>query len=399
MTWKKRILALLCAMALLIPLAPPRARAADEVIFIALNDWVVPKISASTMPIIYNYSYYVPYVVFDMNYMSANFGVSVDLGIRVAASSSMVMLYDKRRQLTYDLETGTCTDKQGNSYKSAITRGGIVYLPIAAVQGYFAEGGLKYSQRSTAYGDLLRLTTPSAFLDDNIFTDAAASFTLPQVLREYNRSQNPSPSPSPPPPVSPSPGVSPSPSVSPSPGQGPDKSGVRVSLSFLCGGGGDSTALLDRVELEGLTALFLLRPEDLAGNEALVRRMVGAGHAVGLAVSGAPAGVEAQLAEGNRLLSLIAHMNTRTVFLEDGGSASTLEEAGWSVWTGNVQAAPTGSASAYSAALLRSVDSKHSTARLLLDDSTLTTTALTPLLRGLREEKYSICLAVGGEVN
>lgn len=388
MTWKKRILALLCAMVLLIPLAPPRARAADEVIFIALNEWMPPKISSSTMPIIYNYAYYVPYILFDMNY------TSVDLGIRVAANSNMVVLYDKRRQLSYDLVAGTCTDKQGNSYKNAIIRGGIVYLPIAAVQGYFAEGGLNYSQLSTPSGSLLRLTTPSVILDNNIFTDAVSN-TLASMLRDYNRGQNPSP----PPPVSPSPGVSPSPSVSPGPEQGPDKSGVRVSLSFLCSGGGDSTALLDRVELEGLTALFLLRPEDLAGNEALVRRMVGAGHAVGLAVSGAPAEVEAQLAEGNRLLSLIAHMNTRTVFLEDGGSASTLEEAGWSVWTGNVQAAPTGSASAYSAALLRSVDAKRSTARLLLDDSTLTATALTPLLRGLREEKYSIRLAVGGEVN
>ncbi len=397
MTWKKRILALLCAAALLIPLAPPRARAADEVIFIALNEWIPPKISASTMPILYNYSYYVPYVLFDMNYMNANFGVSIDLGIRVAASSNMVMLYTKRRQLIYDLEAGTCTDKQGNSYKNAIIRGSIVYLPIAAVQSYFAEEGLRYSQRSTPSGDLLRLTTPSVILNDTIFTDAVASFTLPQLLRDYTRSQNPSPSPS----VTPSPSGSTPPPVSPSPGQEPppDKSGVRVSLAFRCGGGAASTALLNRVESEGLSALFLFRPEDLAENEALVRRMVGAGHAVGLAVSGSAKEAEEQLREGNRLLFLIAHMNTRTVFLEDGGPASALEHTGWSVWTGNVSPVPAGSGSAYSAALLRAIDTKRSAVRLLLDDSGLTISALPALLRGLRGEKYSIRLAVGSEVS
>lgn len=396
MKWKKRILSLLCAVLLIIPLTPPSASAADEVIFIALNEQV-PKLSANTMPIIYNHFYYVPYIIFDMNYMSANFGISVDLGIRVAASSSTVMLYNKRRQLTYDLEAGTCTDKQGNSYKGAITRGGITYLPITAVQNYFAEDGLKYSLRGTPYGDLLRLTTPSVILDDNIFTDAAASSLLPQMLREYNRSQNPSTSPSPSPSVTPSPSVSPS-----SPGvEDPDKSGVRVSLAFLCAGGETTAALLDRVERESLAALFLFHPEDLAENEALIRRMVGDGHAVGLAVSGTVDEIEEQLQEGNRLLGLIVHMNTRTTVLEnvERGSADLLKEKGWSVWTSNIQVTSSGSASTYSAALLRAIDGKRTSARLLLSDNALTVSTLPALMDGLREEKYSIRLAVGGDVS
>ncbi len=400
MHWKKSFLAALCATALILGLSMPPAQASSDIIFIALNEQIVSKITASTMPIVYNYSYYVPYVIFDMNYMSTNFGFSEDLGFRVAAGNNTIMLYNKRKQLIYDLAAGTCTDSQGNSYKSAVIRGGVTYLPVAAVQEFFADSGLSFSQRSTAYGDLLRLTTPSMVLSDAMFTDAAEYYILPKILRDYNRSQTPSPSPSPSPSTSPLP--SPSPSPSPSPGQEPDKRGVRVNLSFLVSDGEGTGQLLDLLDRAGLSALFLFEPETLAENEALVRRVVGTGNAVGLALSGGPAeDAKAQLLEGNRLLGLIARVNTRTVTLKnsDKATAAALESEGWSVWQSNIAPPSASSASAYSAALLRSVDGKETAARLQLDDSPLAVAALPLLLNGLGEEGYSIRLAVGGELS
>lgn len=395
MPWKKRFLPMLCAMVLILGFVLPPVQASGEVVFIALNDQVVPKITASTMPIVYNYSYYVPHVVFDTNYMLANFGVSVDLGIQVAAGNNTVILYTKRKHLIYDLEAGTSTDNQGNSYKSAIVRGGIIYLPIAAVQSFFADSGLSYSQRGTAYGDLLRLTSPSVVLSDSIFTDAAESSILPQMLRDYNRTQNPTPSPAP--------SVSPSPSPSPShnSGQDPDKSAVRVNLSVLVSDGERTTQMLDLLDGAGLTALFLFRPEDLAVNEALIRRMVGSGHALGFALPGGPVeDAKAQLSEGNRLLGLIARINTRTLTLanNDKTTAAALEEEGWSIWQSNVSTPTSTTANGYSSALLRSVDSKEAVARIQLEDSPLAANVLPLLLNGLREDKYSIRLPVGGEL-
>lgn len=395
MNWKKRVLALFCAAVVLLTLWPRPAQASNDIIFIALNDQMVSKLTASTMPIYYYYSYYVPYVIFDTNYMTANFSLNVDLGIRVAATNNKITLYNKRRQLTYDLDAGTCTDKDGNNYKRAAVVGGITYLPIASVRDYFAEDGLSYSQLSTEYGVLLRLTTPSVSLSDDIFADAAAS-GMPAMIRDYNRVQTPSPSPSPS--VSPSP----SPSPSPTPGQSSGKRGVNVYLSFQCSGGENTAAVLDLLEREGIPALFFFSPDALAENEAIIRRIVGGGHAVGLTVPGGPTeDAKALLAEGNRLLELIAHINTRTLTLKNGDRtvASELSAQGWSVWTSNVPVAPKRTASAYSAALMRTVDAKNSVARLLLSDSALTAATLPLLVNALREETYSLRLAVGSEVS
>lgn len=394
MSWKKSVLAALCALSLILGLSPPPARASGDVIFIALNEQVL-KLSANTMPIWYNNSFFVPYVIFDMNYMAANFGVSVDLGVRVAVGGNTVMLYDKRRQLIYDLEAGTCTDSQGNSYRSAISRGGVTYLPIAAVQNFFSESGLLYTQRDTLYGTLLRLTTPSVVLSDDIFIDAAELSALPDRLREYNRGQPSSPSPSPSQP-------SPSPSVTPSPSQGPEQRGIRVQLSFVVADGGETAALLDLLDRQSLRVLFLLRPEDLAEHETLIRRMVGSGHALGLLLPGGPAeDAKERLREGNRLLGLIARVNTRTVALENGDQAASvaMEEAGWSVWRSNVSTPTASSASAYSSSLLRSVGEKETVARLQLSDGYLIRTALPFLLESLRDEKYDLRLPVGGELD
>ena len=395
MALKKNLLAFLCAAALLLTLSPPPVRASDDFIFIALNEQI-PKLTSNTMPISYGGTFYVPYLIFDMNYMSASFGIGVDLGIRVAAGKNTVMLYNKRRQLIYDLEAGICTDNQGNSYRSALIRGGITYLPIAAVQDFFSEGGLSYVQLNTSYGMLLRLTTPSVVLDNEGFIDAAeagGAGVLPQMIREYNRGLTPSPSPQPSP--------SPSPSPSPQPGQDPDRSSVRINFSFLVSDGTDTSALLDLLDQERLSALFFFRPEHLTEHEALIRRMVGSGHAIGLSLPGGRAEeAKAALREGNRLLALIARVNTRTVVLEHGdGTAAVLAEDGWSVWESNVPLPTGGSPSAYTSTLMRAIDGKRAVARLQLPDGSLTLSSLPLLLDSLREDKYSIRLAVGSELD
>lgn len=390
MNWKKRLMAVFCAAVMLFTLSAPPAQASGDIIFIALNEWMPPKLSSATMPISYYNTFYVPYVIFDMNY------TGVDLGIRVAATGNTVTLYTKRRKLTYDLDAGTCTDKDGNNYKRAAVIGGITYLPISAVRDYFSEEGLLFSQIATDYGPLLRLTTPSVYLSDTMFADAATS-SIADAVKKYNASLNPSPSPSPA--ITPSPSPSPSPSTTPGPGEEPNKSGVSVYLSFRCSGGTQTTALLNTLEREGLSGLFFFAPEELAANETLIRRMIGSGHAIGLTIPGGPAeDAKALLAEGNRLLSMIAHTNTRTVAIENADSATTiaLEAAGWGVYTSNVPVSPKNTASAYSRSLMNIVNAKNAVARLLLDDASLTINTLPLLIDALREDKYSIRLAVGG---
>lgn len=397
--WKNGALAFFCAVALLLGLVGPQAHAAGDVIWLAVNDQIVP-LSASTMPILYNNSYYVPYVVFDRNYMRTNAGIQTDLGILVAATSNKVTLYTMRRQLVYDLDAGTCVGS-GENYPRAIVRGGITYVPLNSVRQFFAEDGLStYQCTIPEYGTFIRLTTPSAYFGNSEFVDAATP-SLSDFLRKYHGSQSPSPSSSPAQTTAPSASASPSPSPSPSPGDKPDKSGVRAYLSIMCSQGANLSIMLDTLARERVSALFFFRPEDLAENEVMVRRIIGSGHAIGLTVAGGPAeDAKARLREGNRLLSLIAHTNTRTVTLENGDAATTatLLAEGWSVWSGNVSGTTSASAAAYSASLMRSVDSKRASARITLNDDARSASALPLLINALRAEKYTIRLAIGGDI-
>lgn len=394
--WETRLTALFCACALLLSGALfPAGAVETDFIFLALNDQMVYPLSTATMPISISGTIYVPYYIFDYNYMS-KLGVDADLGIRVASDSNTVTLYNKRRSLIYDLNAGTCVDsKTGVSYPRAIVRGGVTYLQANSVCNFFMEDGLDYFYIGTEYGPIIRIVTPSVILDKDRFQDAA-TLGIPDAIRDYNKSQNPNPSVSPSPSSSASP--SPSPSIEP---ESPDKSGVSVFFSFQCSGGEDFVALLDVLEREQLPALLFFRPEDLAGNEALVRRAVGAGHAVGLTVGGGPTGDAASaLAEGNRLLGLIAHTATRIVTMEtpDSASAQALEAEGWSVWNANISAASGGSGASYSAALLKNIDAKRALARVTMDDSARSAAALPLLLRELRAQRYTIRLAVGSNI-
>lgn len=390
---KRKWTALLCAVALLITLSPPQARAADEYLFIAINENLIPRLSGDTMPISYYGNYYVPYVLFDQSYMSANYGISVDTGIYATATGNTVLLYSKRRQLTYDLDAGTCTDRDGNSYSGAVSIGGVTYLPISSVSSYFREDGLSFRTLSTAYGPILRLTTPSVVLDDATFAGTAAS-QLPRMIRDYTQGQEPAPSPAPSTPSTPPP--------SPAPGPSEGKSDVRVSFSFRCGGGENTARLLDTLDTLNLPALLFFSPDELVENEALVRRAVGKGHALGLVLSGSGAdSAKAQLTEGNRLLSLIAHTSTRTLLLENPDSTTVilLDADGWSVWNDNVPVSPEGKTAAeYSAAIASIVGMKNAVGRITMGDTVKDRAALSLLVPALRRDKYSIRLAVGSEV-
>ncbi|MEG2097706.1 MAG: hypothetical protein RRY65_06025, partial [Pseudoflavonifractor sp.] len=204
MRLKQKILALICAGALLLGLAPAGA-AETEVIFLALNEQFMP-LSTYAMPISANNSIYVPYSIFDSNVSG------VDLIVKVAADSKQVMLYTRQKYLQFDLASGTCTDKDGGTgYPRALIRGGIIYLPASTVGSYFKADGLTYSYHATDYGPLIRFTTPSVILDNAQFLDVAPS-AMADYLREYRRSQNPVPSPvAPPPPPPPPPGPPPPP--------------------------------------------------------------------------------------------------------------------------------------------------------------------------------------------
>lgn len=393
MNWKKCLLSLLCAAAIVLGISLSGAQAAEgKITILALNDQVITPISSTNMPLKVGGTYYLPYTVFDPAV------VDVDLGVKYSLRDNVLTLYTKQALLKYDLNAGTCEDRDGNTgYTRAVVRGSMIYVSMPSVCSFF---GIQSYQEATPYGQVIRLTTSSAVLSDRDFMDSALSTSIADAYKKYWQAQeslNPSPSPSQS--ASPSPSVpTPSPSPSPTNTDSDDKRYVTVSLAFRHTDGTGLADILDILARENRSALFFMPTDSIGDNAALIRRMVGEGHSVGLSVGGGPASDAVQmLSEGNRLLELAAHMNTRTVLVEneDEDTIAALEADGWSVWSGNVSLPESASVSYCASYILRSADSKRSLAYITLDDDARSAQILDIILPALKEDGYSFRLAVG----
>lgn len=338
MNWKRTLLCFFCAAALILPMSLfPVQAAKEQYFFLAINEQLYP-LSSSTMPISVGYTVYVPYTVFDPNV------TGVDMGLNVARSAgdNTVTVFTRQKMLLYDLHAGTAVGNDDVSYTRAVSRGGIIYLPVSSLCNFFAPDGPTYTYRSTEYGPIIRLTTPASSMTMDEFVDPAL-LLLPDRIRAYERTLEPSASPSPSPvyspTASPSPSPSPvvpSPSPSPSPSEEeiPDRTGVPLALSLSGVGGDDLSACLDALDARGVSALFFFRPQEMLQNSALIRRIALSGHSVGFLVPGGDEEETARaLEEGSRLLELIAHTDTRFLLAEEEPPERFAQE-GWIVWNG-----------------------------------------------------------------
>ncbi|WP_294516609.1 hypothetical protein [uncultured Pseudoflavonifractor sp.] len=393
MNWKKCLLSLLCAAAIVLGITLSGAQAAEgKITILCLNDQVITPISSTNMPLKVGGTYYLPYTVFDPAV------VDVDLGVKYSLRDNVLTLYTKQVLLKYDLNAGTCEDRDGNTgYTRAVVRGSMIYVSMPSVCSYF---GIQFYQEATVYGQVIRLTTSSAVLSDRAFMDSALSTSIADAYKKYWQARESLvPSPSPSQSASPSPSVPvASPSPSPTSTGSDDRRYVTVALAFRHTDGTGLADILDTLAQNSLSALFLLPPDAIGDNAALIRRMVGAGHSVGLSVAGGPAADAVQLlSEGNRLLELAAHMNTRTVLVENGDddTIEALEADGWSAWVGNVSLPESSSVSYCASSVLRSVDAKRSLAYITLDDDARSAQVLDIILPTLLEDGYTFRLAVG----
>ena len=396
---KKRLLAALCAALAALSLLLPLAGAAwnDNIIFTAIN-YTVQPLTADSMPEKVGGTIYVPYTVFDA---SLNGGIAFGLfngGQNRTGGVNTYTIYSREKNLTFDLNAGVAWDyidvgSVQDRIPRAIIRNGKVYLPAAAVAQYF--GLQTFYTENTALGyPLIRIKNENQGLNDATFLSSAHTVMLDRLKTYYN-SQVPQvtdPEPEPPPVAPPT----------PSDGQGVDRSEVRTYLAIQCNTGDAGEAVLDALKAEGRSALLLFSPERMLGQDALIRRAVGEGHAVGLLVPGdSLESAQSAIEEGNHLLESIAMTRTRIVLVEEdtAGLGALLSEQGWACVQSNISGLPNGrSAAGTAAVVLQSLGEKKGLARILMDDSTASAQALPRILRTIREHKYSYRLAVETEL-
>lgn len=375
-----RLLTALLCLGLFLPLP---ARAAD-VYFTSVNDSLL-QLTAESMPFWWEGWLYVPYNVFDGRTTGIDLGVSCSY----ERDKNKVSVFNLRRMLSFDLNTGTCKDEQtGNPVIGrAMIRNGRAYITVGTVCSFF---GLSYSYNAISYvpqGYLVRIKSSAVVLSDAKFIDAAGDLVR-RRLREYNQGSEPAPQPAPAP-------------STPTPTPPPEETDSTVYLAFRCESGEGLSGILDALDAAGESGVFFLTPQAAEWEGALVRRMLGSGHSVGILARGEDADqVRAELEAGARLLEGMVHLRV-TLASVPKGMERDLKSGGWVCWkeTLALPAAANAGPWTFAANTLRRLSGHAGDAWLTLEGGEDTARVLPVLLKRLEEERFVVGLPVETRVS
>ena len=333
--WKKGLAAVLLALAVLAALLVPVFGAVGNVNLMAVNERVL-ETTAENMPRTVGGVLYVPYTMLSNQVNGINLGVSA----LYSPTRRTVVVTDGQRGVVFDIQSGTAQDLNGAAVSArAMVRDTTVFLPIDWLCQYF--GTISCTRTRTPYGTLIRITNSAAILSERDFADAAG-MQLADSLRRYLETGGRGE------------GVDPAPSGGVESSEPP--SGAELFLALRCGPSARECAQL--LEGRDQRGLFLFDPEELAGQDGLARRLAGAGHTLGLTLSGGDAeSCLAEAARGRELLAAAARYNALVVSAPglDEKGREELAQAGYVVWTATAREedAPSGTA------LVRGLDAKQ----------------------------------------
>ena len=381
MSLKRRFLGALLTVVLCLGLLAPIPVSAADLYFTSVNDNLQP-LTADTMPVWSGGTLYVPYSVFDSN----STGVKLGLECSYERTSNTVTLYNLRKMLVFDLNTGTTSNElTGETYSAkAIMRNGRPYLPLYLVCDFF---GLTYSYNTISQGYLVRIKSSAVVLSDEMFIDAAGDF-INRRLREYYQSLNPTPDPG-------SGGSNTGTTVTPTPVPDDDEdessATVRTYLAFRCEDAAGTAAVLDSLS-EGTYMLFLLTPQVMEEDPGLVRRILGSGHSIGILAQGdSLAQTRTLLEQGNDILDQQLHQRTTIACVPDGHRAA-LEAEGWVCWKETLALNPsdTVGANTFASNTLRRLNGRTYRTYLTLPANENTARVLSSLLRQLESNDFVV---------
>ena len=369
-----RLLALILCLGLLVPVPVSAA----DLYFTSVNERLLP-LTSDTMPLWSGGLLYVPYNVFSREVC----GVDLDIITSYSREAGTVSFYRTRQILVFDLNTGTSRDDITGEvyYAKAIIRNGKPYVPLNMVCNFF---GLARSYTAIDQGYLVRIKNKDAALSDADFIDAASDL-INRRVREYNQSLNPSTDT-----ITPS-----TPDTTPAPVPDDEDSAQsttdkRTYLAFRCRSAGELTNILNTLDDQGVFAMFFLTPEALEEAGALVQRILGTGHSIGLLAEGTDLEYSRYLLEqGNRLLELTAHTRTTVAYVPKS-YRSTLEEEGWVCWSETLSLDPsdTVGANTFASNTLRRLSGRTGSVYLTMDADANTARVLASLLRQLENNHF-----------
>lgn len=379
----RRLLALVCALALALSLSGP-ASAAGDIYFTVINDSVV-SLSDSTMPTWSGGVLYVPYSAFDGSNTAR---IGFDISFSYNRSSGMATLFNTRQFLTFNLNNNTCYNAVTGEYLNgrAILRSGQVFVPVALVCSFF---GLSYSVISIDEGYIVRIKNSSVVLSDAKFVEAA-TLSISRELRAYNQANQSTAAPGVRPPTGSSGETE---TTDPPIEEEPDTAdSVPVYLAFRCDDDQGLSDILDALDENNRAAVFFFPADGLDRQDDLLYRILGSGHSVGLLAEGSTLAATRQLLEeGGRTLERVGYTRT-TLAMVPESQRSALEAEGWVCWDETVSAIPEAGAgaSSHANAVIRAIPSRSQRAYITLDAGSESARVLPTLLTRLEARSYAV---------
>ena len=266
-------IAVIClAAALLIP-GVSRAAMSQTPHFMAVNDKLLPY-NTETMPYVVGSVYYVPYEIFG----------EAKVWSAAAEELDRICMYRGDVIVDFHVGRGVTEDRNGNilQWPAARRIGNRFYVPLRNVCEYF---GLTYEildiGRDIIPQEQMRLIRIRSATGTDGLNNATFMGMNTDVIRNYYNAYF---TPAPPVTVSPpSQGETPSPPPTLEPP--PTYQGVTIHHSFynISSGGVDVILeLLDAIAAPAYRFCFFVSAEDIIQNAALIRRIAGSGHAIGV---------------------------------------------------------------------------------------------------------------------
>lgn len=306
---KRRWMALLCTLVLVLQLTMPAAKAAGSVYYTAVGSHIL-ALSDDTMPFWSEGYLYISGAAFS-DYMRN----AVDVAYVHNRAKQMVVLYGGGQTLIYDLASdGIGRDTSGKTYEpKIIQRGGTVFLPVSTIAQVF---GLKYTLMNVEHGRMAWLRQTDYPLSEKQYMDAAA-YQMNQYYSQYVNSK-----------------IEPEPETPPAP-ETPEESVTPVVTAgvYLCLALNSSAGnLADVLTSEREQAAFFGTEEAFRKESGLLRRLTAQGWPVGILVDGSSeTDVLTQANRANDAFMAAACTKTRMVLLQSGTAEQrqTLRDAGF----------------------------------------------------------------------
>ena len=289
--------------------------AAPALTITAVNDSFLP-LSSSYMPTRIGGEYFVPYAVFS----------SGGIGVRSSydGGQQMLVLSSGGRSLTYLIAQGYVYDQNMRSYDTpAYSLNGQIYVPVRTVCSFF---GLSYSLITSTSAQILRICSSSSVSDSSFLS--TNKDRLAGLVDAYQNGTTP--------PVKP-------PAANTAEEEQPEETHKpsMVYLTFFNAPGKHTREILNALEEYGRTGTFFLSLEQETLDTSLLRRIVGEGHAVGLALSASTVAPDALVETANRYNAILLEetgITTRIISPLAGSKALTAAQtealigAGYRLW-------------------------------------------------------------------